>query len=150
MKIRIADIQVGDRVFDRGLGAYVEVIQKTIGRGSVSITFADMPDQPMEAGADITLDVLRRTDPNSACLKTITELEAAGVVITGKDALLDNTLQHKPELDAAERVMRAEAELNAAIRALPANMYVMTSIVEEDIGRNHKMPFITVTPCQEA
>lgn len=152
MKIRISDIQVGDRVFDAGSRTYVEVVQKTLGIGGVTLSFADMPDQPMTVGGDITIEVQRPgvvAENVAACKKTIAELEAAGVVITGKD-ILDNVLQDKPELYYAQAVLDAERALNEAIRALPANMYVKATIEEHDIGRNHKMPFITATPCQEA
>lgn len=130
MKIRISDIQVGDRVFDAGSRTYVEVVQKTLHGKGVTITFADMLDTPMDVDGMITVDVQR-----------------AAPVVTDP---LDNVLQPKPELDYAKAVLDAERALNAAIRALPANMYVKATIEEHDIGRNHKMAFITVTPCQEA
>lgn len=130
MKIRISDIQVGDRVFDAGSRTYVEVVQKTLHSKGVTITFADMLDTPMEAGGMITVDVQR-----------------AAPVVTDP---LDRVLQHSVELDYAADVINDERALNVAIRALPANMYVLTTITEMDVGRNHKIPFITVTPCQEA
>lgn len=150
MKIRIFDIQVGDRVFDAGSRTYVEVVQKTLHSKGVTITFADMPDTPLTVGGLLTVEVQRADHMRKACEQTIAELEAAGVVITGKH-LLDGMLQPKPELDAADRVMRAEAELNAAIRELPPNMYAKATVIEYPTkGRTYPMPIVTVTPCQEA
>ncbi len=59
MLISIADIRVGDAVYDQGSNKWVKVSQKTYGAGCVSVTFEDMPDHQFKVPPDIRIAVQR-------------------------------------------------------------------------------------------